>query len=1055
MPQRPRPWRSSLIIVIASLICVQTAALAAEPPARNIHVGIVTGSNPDDVVNQWLPLVQYLTESVGRPFEIRIWEAYDDMLKDYRAGALDVLISGPLNYVTTHDKAGAILLAAPERVEGETFQGVIIARAGAPYATLADLKGSVFGFTEPYSTTGYLLPRLLMAKAGILQPADFFRQVVFLGHHSEAIDAVLTGRVDAAATVTYLVKEADPEGTRLKALALTPLLPPETIFARPSLDPEIVEKIRAALLTMHERVSPDILTRLRIQRFIAVSDETFDPIRSFLAEVEKLAPLPYAADYSALPAALAKAMHAALIRGTALLAALPAAAILLFLLASLVLVSRWRRDLRLAFAGSAIGVMLLVAAAVSGFAALDLQSALANLKLQWQRDIGVFAAQVSKAADDPGAASLIGSLTDGLAAQRGIRFVKVFRNGTYLADSEHRDAGLSIIPKILSDTFHLPRADGIIETATSIMAGDRRFATTQIGFDREEIAGIVRHIAGRTLLASLGILALGLVLALLWSRAILAPIVTMAQAVAAIRAGKRPSWGGVQRRDQLGELARGFQEMSAELSRGEEMLRLKALELEEAHARVAQVKEREQEIMVAIDEGGEHPGEGPAPSLETIRRELELLCDVATANGEEAARLREEINAIEEEFPKLRELRADKIIGQSRAFLGVIRDVIIRSRDSESVLLYGESGSGKTGVAQAIHALCSRGNRKLVEYNCAELAAADPVIVLGKLFGYGRESGIPGIAKEGQRGLLEECDGTTLFLDEIALLPIVTQGALLLPMEGRPFNAAAGKGPPRQADVRFIFASNQRLEEAVAAGTFRNDLLRRIKSRGTIEIPPLRDRMEDVAPLATHFLSLWRKEKGALMKLSDRAFELLTRYDYHHFNVAELATAVKVAADNAFFRGSDTIEPMHFAEQLGEVYRRHQEISDDARVFDAEEMRELAVLRRQQFSIAKSEAELGYAAGSKTLSNHLRGLSFKLLALAGWNAREAAVTLAGEASSAAVERLRRKMELYLQHCGKLVQSGEQERLFNNLPQKYRMFVEQAAERARRAGSGRG
>ena len=1019
----------AVVAVISSVTFASQSAPAGEAVASggNIRICFVTEVNPNSVVLQWYPLVSYLSEAVGRPFEIVLKNSFEEMTEGFSRGEIDLVMVGAFAYVKTTASREANLLAAAAR--GSDLHSVIIVRDDSPAGDIDDLKGRSFAFTDDYSTSGYLLPRILLAEKGIDQPADFFSDVVFTGHHSESINAVASGRIYAAAMASYLF-DSSPLKSRVRVIAESAPIPPEPIFASPALNAQVTAKIRDALLTMHERVSPDVMKKLQIVRFDPITDKDYDSVRRYEAMAAKLPQMPYSVDYGRVPSELSTARARAWHKGWSWIAAAPAAASLLLLALLFARRRKLRRDLGMKLATSITGAMVLVSFGVSALFAADLARRLDNISLLWQRNINLFIAQAAKAVSGTGY-SIIESLTDGLAAQEGVISVKVFRNGFYIADSSHQDVGHSIVPKILSDTF-LPASDAgkeLINTFGAITSGGRRFAIAQFQLDASAFGKAVRRAALANILAVLALLSGGILIARAWARAVASPVEHLSRAVAEMREGRRPDLRIPHGKDQIGDLVEGFQLMEAELRRTEEMFRSKSLELDEANHRIKQIEEREVE-------------------LEEIEAESVALESAEEGTSRDSVELKSLIAEMETELPKLRELRSDRIIGDSPAFLRVIRDIIIRSRDSDPVLLFGESGSGKTGVAESIHALSARANRRFVEYNCAELAAADPAIVLGKLFGYGRDSGLPGVPKEGQKGLLDECDGATLFLDEIALLPLATQGTLLLPLEGRPFNPAAGKGQPHKPDVRFVFASNVRLEDEVRAGRFRNDLLRRIRSRGCIEIPPLRERMEDIDALAAHFLGLWSTEKGRPLQMSDRSKALLGRYDYRHFNIAELASSIKVAADNALFRSIDVIEPDCFEGPLREAFVRSARFKDEPQVFDQDELREISVLRRHQFSIAPSEAELGYSGEAKTLSNHLRGISLKVLSLAGWNSEEAAIVLVGGNAPAALNRIRRKIDFYLRNVAKLTAEGNERRLFNNLPQKHRQFMEEAIGRAK-------
>jgi len=1037
-------------VFLAAIACYSLAAASenTQSDKEKIRICFVTGSNPDRVVMQWYPMITYLTDAVGKPFDIIVRDSYEDMLADYRRGEIDLVMGGPFNYVTTKKKAGATLVVAAERGDAEKLKGIIAVRKNSPLKSIEDLRGRSFAFTEPYSTTGYLLPRLLLADRGISQPVDFFSEVVFAGHHTEAIDAVASGHVDAAAFASYMLPEAEnAHGTKLRAIETTPELPLEPLFASPSFKEETADRIRNALLGMDRRVSSEVMEQLGLKRFVEAKDSDYDETLKDEARLEELPPLPYTIDYGHMPTAISRAERDAWSQGLKLIMVVPAAAALFLLLATVAARGRIRHDLKLKFAASLFAAMILVSFAVSAMSAANLRERLGNATLAWQRSINVFTALASSAAGR-GDENIMGSLADSLAAQHGISYVKIIRNGFYVADSEKRETGLSIMPKVISGTFRPSslHKDPLIDATTYIMAGSRRFGAAQIGVDTSSLHKAVAKASAGNALAVALLLALGAAIAAVWSRQVSVPVERLSLAVSDIRAGRRPHLDVEKGDDQIAKLARLFKAMETEAVQTGELLKLKERELEAATRKLENYAEAESRIEEALEEIEDE--EPVSAALGAIKVEVESMAHSASAPEADFEALKEKIAEIEAELPALAAMRSTEIIGEAPSFLRVIRDIVIRARDSDPVLLHGESGSGKTGVARGIHGLSSRANRPMVEYNCAEFAAADPAIVLGKLFGYGKDCGLPGVPREGQRGLLEECDGATLFLDEIALLPPQAQGALLLPIEGRPFNPAAGKGAPRSADVRFVFASNARLEDEVAAGHFRNDLLRRIRSRGCIDIPPLCERMGDVPTLAAHFMKLWVLEKNRPMSISPEAEELLKLYDWRHFNVAELATAVKVAADNALFRGSSVVAPEHLPPEVLKCARR---VSPDglAGLFDSDETLEIAALRRNGFRIAPSEKEIGYAPDAKTLSNHLRGLTYKVLSSTGWRADESSAILAGECV-AARERVRRKIDFYMKNAAQLAASGGERRIFNNLPQKYHRFAEEAMARHRKA-----
>jgi DNA-binding NtrC family response regulator len=189
----------------------------------------------------------------------------------------------------------------------------------------------------------------------------------------------------------------------------------------------------------------------------------------------------------------------------------------------------------------------------------------------------------------------------------------------------------------------------------------------------------------------------------------------------------------------------------------------------------------------------------------------------------------------------------DSLLGDSPA-LGDVRRLVQRVGPSDlSVLVLGASGTGKELVARAIHQASPRAGRPLVALNCASV----PESLLGaELFGY-KKGAFTG-ANADRKGLIEAADESTLFLDEVGDMPLPMQAALLRVVEQREVKRL-GENTARRVDFRLIAATHRDLDAAVAAGTFREDLLFRLKEM-TLELPPLADRGDDVLLLAHFFL---------------------------------------------------------------------------------------------------------------------------------------------------------------------------------------------------------
>ena len=225
------------------------------------------------------------------------------------------------------------------------------------------------------------------------------------------------------------------------------------------------------------------------------------------------------------------------------------------------------------------------------------------------------------------------------------------------------------------------------------------------------------------------------------------------------------------------------------------------------------------------------------------------------------------------------------IIGRSAAIVKVFELINRVSELKVNVLITGESGTGKELVARAIHYSGARRDGPFVPVNCGAIPES---LMESELFGY-RRGAFTG-AQRDKKGLFEEADKGTIFLDEIADLPLHLQVKLLRVIEDKTIRPL-GSTESVPIDVRVIAATNKKLEEEVAKGRFREDLFYRLNVI-KIVLPPLRERKEDVSPLAIHFIDKYSREMGKDIRgLSPKALEILEIYHYPG-NVRELENII-------------------------------------------------------------------------------------------------------------------------------------------------------------------
>ena len=288
------------------------------------------------------------------------------------------------------------------------------------------------------------------------------------------------------------------------------------------------------------------------------------------------------------------------------------------------------------------------------------------------------------------------------------------------------------------------------------------------------------------------------------------------------------------------------------------------------------------------------------------------------------ARLEEENVYLQEEVRT--EAAFGDVVGESPAILGVLASVRKVAKTDSTVLVTGETGTGKELVVRAIHDLSRRKDKLLVKVNCAALPAG---VIESELFGH--EKGAFTGALTRKVGRFELANGGTLFLDEVGDLPLELQAKLLRVLQDGEFERVGGT-QTLKVDVRLIAATNRDLERAVSEERFRADLYYRLNVF-PIAIPPLRERLEDVPRLARHFADAVRVEDGqAVGPLSADVLERLAAYAWPG-NVRELQNVIERAVilspsgrfelGDLSWRRRPAASPKPQARSLEDVERQH------------------------------------------------------------------------------------------------------------------------------------
>jgi formate hydrogenlyase transcriptional activator len=240
------------------------------------------------------------------------------------------------------------------------------------------------------------------------------------------------------------------------------------------------------------------------------------------------------------------------------------------------------------------------------------------------------------------------------------------------------------------------------------------------------------------------------------------------------------------------------------------------------------------------------------------------------------------------EFESSSEDNFEGIIGRSTAMDDLRKEIKVVAPTGSTVLILGETGTGKELIARAVHNLSSRRERPFIKVNCAAIPSG---LIESELFGHERGAFTGAVGR--RTGRFEMANGGTLFLDEIGDIPLELQPKLLRVLQEQEFERLGGTQTTR-VDVRIVAATSRDLPGMVAAKEFRSDLYYRLNVFPLL-VPPLRERSEDIALLVHHFVEVYGKRMGKRVKeVPDHAMEVLLRYSWPG-NVRELQNIIERA----------------------------------------------------------------------------------------------------------------------------------------------------------------
>lgn len=278
----------NLLALLGALTIAIGVHAAPNPDPQTLKVALLPDENAGTVIKNNQPLKDYLETTLGKKVELIVTTDYSSMIEAMRFGRIEVAYFGPFSYVLAKSKAPNIEPFAVGVERGSpTYQSVLIATAGGPVKTLADVRGKPFGFGDQASTSSHLAPRAHLLKNHKLNGEADYRPV-HLGTHDAVARAVQAGQVPAGALskpiLDNLIAKGLVDANKIVQLELTEPIPNYPITMQGNLTPELKEAIRAAFLQVKDA---EILKSFRIEAFAATNDKAYDVLRD-TAQILKL-----------------------------------------------------------------------------------------------------------------------------------------------------------------------------------------------------------------------------------------------------------------------------------------------------------------------------------------------------------------------------------------------------------------------------------------------------------------------------------------------------------------------------------------------------------------------------------------------------------------------------------------------------------------------------------------------------------------------------------------------------------------------------------------------
>lgn len=538
------------IAVVALVISLPYHAFAAEPrPLVLVPVSEV----PTIQSEIFQAICNYLTEELKRPVHLVFTKSYSDLQDRFGEGKIDIVFGGPYNYILAREKYGAKALVI-RKLEGSTeYRSYIFVREEDNIKSLHDLKGKRFSFTDEISTSGYLLPRIMMFEEGIHDPNTFFSEVKFKRTYQDVLESVLLGEVDGAAIASFQFEGFGIRNRTLKVIKKSPLLRLGPVFANPlTLSQAEMDEIKNAFLAIGRTPGTERLAKILQTHFLSAEDMDYNWVNEYRKVLTYLPPInPVPAEW--------KLPDASLIADSSVDARIKV--FLIFVITMVLVIALWKSRKRL-FQGlggriliSFLSLILLVVSIIGGlfyFKEKDI------LTTNAQRTGQLFAHGVMLATRDAilqGDKTFLSRYVKSLIHQRhmDLTFIEIHGKEGVLRILL-ASAGQSSISENLSLNISIP-----------VMLRDEKHGEIKIGFSQEKTRKALLDTLLNILLIGIATSTVAAMIAIGLTRRITKPLAALTTHTQRIAEGDLDKRIEVASDDEIGLLARAFNGMASDL----------------------------------------------------------------------------------------------------------------------------------------------------------------------------------------------------------------------------------------------------------------------------------------------------------------------------------------------------------------------------------------------------------------------------------------------------------------------------------------------------------